>query len=79
LHYRFARRTGNHRSNNQGPHRQADEEELGRLQPLAPPQRWALIEKACELAAAINRSRIAAVLPPAEPASWPQSTWEFMR
>jgi hypothetical protein len=42
-------------------------------------QRGVLIESACEAAALINRSRLAAGLPPVEPAPWPPSTWEFLR
>jgi hypothetical protein len=49
------------------------------LRALSSHQRGALIELACEAAAAINRSRLAAGLPAAEPAPWPSSTWDFLK
>jgi len=50
-----------------------------RLRSLSMAQRSALLESACEAAAIIERSRIAAGLPPVEPAPWPASTWEFLK
>ena len=50
-----------------------------RLRALGLRERGVLIESACEAAAAINLSRLAAGLPAVEPAPWPPSTWEFLR
>jgi hypothetical protein len=58
---------------------EAVDQDIARLRMLDPRQRSALIVSACETAAAIERSRIAASLPPAEPEPWPPSTWEFLR
>jgi hypothetical protein len=60
-------------------HAAAAERDVRRLPELDPRQRAILIESACEAAAAINRSRLAAGLPEVEPAPWPPSTWEFLR
>jgi hypothetical protein len=60
-------------------HAAADDQDVAPLRALGPHERGALIELACEAAAAINRSRLAAGLPAAEPAPWPPSTWEFLR
>jgi hypothetical protein len=49
------------------------------LRTLGPRERGALIELACETAAANNRSRLVAGLPAAEPAPWPSSTRDFLR
>jgi hypothetical protein len=57
----------------------AADEEMARLRSLDPSQRSALIESACRAAMAIERSRLAAGLPPSEPAPWPPSTWEYLR
>jgi hypothetical protein len=53
--------------------------DIMRLRALTVRERSALIESACEAAAAIERSRIAAGMPPTQPAPWPASTWEFLR
>ena len=42
-------------------------------------QRAELLEAACEAAAEIQRSRLAAGLPPVQRAPWPASTWEFLK
>lgn len=60
-------------------HALADDLDIARLRTLTTAERAALIEAACAAAAAVNRSRLAAGLPPAEPAHWPPSTWEFLR
>jgi hypothetical protein len=60
-------------------HDAADAEETMRLRGLSPRERSALIESACEAAALIRRSRLAAGLPDVEPAPWPASTWDFLR
>ena len=60
-------------------HATAADQDAAPLRALGPHERGALIELACEAAAAINRSRFAAGLPVAEPAPWPSSTWEFLR
>ncbi len=57
--------------------RKADD--LLRLRSLSMAQRSALLESACEAAAIILRSRIAAGLPRSEPAPWPASTWEYLK
>ncbi len=54
-------------------------DDLLHLQSLSMRERSALIESACEAAAVIQRSRIAAGLPPVAPAPWPASTWEFLK
>ena len=56
----------------------ADQDAMS-LRALGSHQRAALIESACAAATALNRSRLAAGLPAAEPAPWPSSTWEFLR
>jgi len=60
-------------------HCAADEAEIARLRALGERERGRLIESACEAAAEIYRSRLAAGLPDVEPAPWPASTWEFLR
>lgn len=42
-------------------------------------QRGWLIIAACELAAELERSKIASGLPPSQPAPWPKSTWDFLK
>ena len=42
-------------------------------------ERSELIESACEAAAVIYRSRLAAGLPDVQPDPWPESSWEFLR
>lgn len=60
-------------------HGQLDREDLARLRALSIHQRAELIESACETAAAIRRSRLAAGLGDIEPAPWPASTWQFLK
>ncbi len=60
-------------------HEAATDAEIAWLRALTMQERSALIEAACEAAAAIEQSRLAAGLPPTEPAPWPASTWEFLR
>ena len=60
-------------------HEAADAADVARLRALSVRERGVLIEMACETAAVMNRSRLAAGLPAVEPAPWPPSTWEFLR
>ncbi len=60
-------------------HRVLDAAEGARLRQLDTRERGVLIEAACQSAAEIYRSRIAAGLGDIEPARWPESTWEFLR
>jgi len=60
-------------------HRAAADEDAAHLRALSVRERGALIESACEAAAVIYRSRLAAGLADVEPAPWPPSTWEFLR
>jgi len=60
-------------------HEAADAADVARLRALSVRERSVLIELACESAALMNRSRLAAGLPAVEPAPWPPSTWEFLR
>lgn len=60
-------------------HGAAADRDVARLRTLGPRERGVLIESACEAAAVVNRSRLAAGLPAVEPAPWPTSTWEFFR
>ncbi len=60
-------------------HAAADEADMVRLRELSLRERGILIERACEAAAEIRRSRLAAGLPEVEPAPWPASTWEFLK
>ena len=53
--------------------------DIARLRELSVRERSVLIELACESAAVMDRSRLAAGLPAVEPAPWPASTWEFFR
>jgi hypothetical protein len=53
--------------------------DTARLRTLSLRERGELIESACEAAAVIYRSRLAAGLPDVEPAPWPASTWDFLR
>jgi len=53
--------------------------EIMRLRGLSLSERGDLIESACEDAAVLCRSRLAAGLAEVEPAPWPASTWEFLR
>jgi hypothetical protein len=69
---------GSHAERGRGPAAAADRD-TERLRTLNMHDRGILIESACEAAAAIDRSRLAAGLPAVEPAPWPPSTWEFFR
>lgn len=60
-------------------HDAADGAEIVRLRALSLRDRGRLIEAACEAAAVIYRSRLAAGLGEVEPDCWPASTWEFFR
>ncbi len=60
-------------------HATAANQDVERLRSLSPRERGVLIEQACEAAATIHRSRLAAGLPVPEPAPWPKSTWDFLR
>jgi hypothetical protein len=60
-------------------HREAADADITRLRALSVRERGVLIASACEAAAVLERSRLAAGLPPVEPAPWPPSTWEFLR
>ena len=60
-------------------HGAADDAEMARLRAMTMRERSRLIESACETAAAIYRSRLAAGLPEVVPDPWPASTWEFLR
>jgi len=60
-------------------HGVAESVDVARLRALSMRERGHLIEAACEAAAVIYRSRLAAGLPGAQRAPWPESTWEFLR
>ena len=60
-------------------HAAAHDGDIARLRALSVRERGELIESACEAAAEIQRSRLAAGLPGIQPAPWPESTWEFLR
>ena len=60
-------------------HSQLDRDEIVRLRALSVGQRGELIASACEAAAIIRRSRLAAGLGEIEPAPWPASTWQFLK
>ena len=62
-----------------GAHAALKADDLVRLRALSMEERSALIESACEAAAIIQRSRLAAGLPPVATAPWPASTWEFLK
>ena len=70
---------------NRGPddqiaaHGETERQDIARLRSLDMRERGRMIVSACETAAAIQRSRRAAGLPPVEPDPWPQSTWDFLR
>lgn len=55
------------------------DQEAEQLAAIDSRQRGLLIESACEAAALLSASRLAAGLAPVEPAPWPPSTWEFLR
>ena len=62
-----------------GAHEAADAVDIARLREMSIRERSVMIERACEAAAAMERSRLAAGLPATRPAPWPASTWEFLR
>jgi hypothetical protein len=56
-----------------------ESEDIVSLRSLSMRERGHQIEAACEAAAVIYRSRLAAGLPAVERDPWPASTWEFFR
>jgi hypothetical protein len=60
-------------------HREASRVAFERVRALSIRERSQLIEAACEAAAVVYRSRLAAGLADVEPSPWPESTWEFLR
>ena len=60
-------------------HRATEDEDIARARLLTMQERGVLLEAACEAAAEILRSRLAAGLPPPKRDPWPESTWEFFR
>jgi hypothetical protein len=60
-------------------HAAADAAENARLRSLTERERAEMLDAACLAAEEIERSRIAAGMPPTQPAPWPASTWEFLR
>jgi hypothetical protein len=41
-------------------------------------ERAAMLDQACIAALELEQARIAAGMPPSQPAPWPASTWEFL-
>ena len=60
-------------------HEAAHQEDLVRLRSMSMEERGRLVASACAAAATILRSRRAAGLPDVVRASWPESTWEYLR
>ena len=60
-------------------HGAAEGEDIARLRRLSMSERSRLIESACEAAAVIYRSRIAAGLAAPKRDPWPESTVEFFK
>jgi hypothetical protein len=60
-------------------HAAAHAEQSARQRALTMRERGQLIESACEAAAVIYCSRLAAGLPVAERDPWPASMWEFLK
>jgi hypothetical protein len=52
---------------------------LQRMRHLSMEERARMLKAVCSAAAKLHASRRQAGLPPAVPAPWPESTWEFMR
>ena len=52
--------------------------ELERLRGLSLAERSHLLEAACRSAAEVEASRQRMGLPPAQPAPWPESTWNYL-
>ncbi len=59
-------------------HEACDREEILRLRTLSMRERGEMLARACESAALIYYSRLAAGLPDVRPEPWPESTWEFL-
>jgi hypothetical protein len=59
--------------------REQHELEIERLRGLSDLERSQMLKAVCLAAAKLHASRVKAGLPPATPAPWPQSTWEFLR
>lgn len=62
-----------------GAHAAADEAEVLRLRSLSIEQKIHILDAACVAAEEIERGRLGAGMPPAQPAPWPDSTSEFLR
>jgi hypothetical protein len=60
-------------------HAAAESEGIARLRTLSMRERGRMLKAACEAAAQIQASRLAAGLPPVQREPWPESTWEFLR
>jgi hypothetical protein len=60
-------------------HAAAHAEQSAQQRALTMRERGELIESACEAAAVIYRSRLAAGMGPVEQDPWPESTWEFLK
>jgi hypothetical protein len=60
-------------------HGASSEQDVARLRAMSARERGLLIESACEAAALICRSRLAAGLGEVQPDPWPPSTWEFLK
>ncbi|MBN2021810.1 MAG: hypothetical protein JW809_03370 [Pirellulales bacterium] len=60
-------------------HAEAERAGMTRLRSLSMRERGQLMELACEAAAALRQSRLAAGLPDVKPDPWPQSTWDFLK
>jgi hypothetical protein len=52
---------------------------LQRIRDLTVEERAQMLKAVCSAAAKLHASRLQAGFPPAVPAPWPESTWEFMR
>ncbi len=60
-------------------HSKAEDIDVARLRALSMQERGRMLISACEAAALIYRSRLAAGLPGMQRDPWPESTWEFLR
>lgn len=60
-------------------HQALEDVDYSRLRTMSMAERGRLLEAACEAAMEIERCRIAAGLPPSQPAPWPESTWAFLK
>jgi len=61
-----------------GAVRAEEADRVRRLRGLTLAERGEMLRAACRTAAVMAQSRAACGLPPAEPAPWPASTWEFL-